>query len=92
MPVNQAAVRRDEKADPSGTVWRKWNCVMASNKTAPSIGKAVADLWRSVTTDLFGGYQPERHYMRGPGPKWHAKHARPAVSEPDLGGMANASA
>ena len=19
-------------------------------------------------------YQPERHYMRGPGPKWHAKH------------------
>ena len=20
------------------------------------------------------GYKPERHYMRGPGPKWHAKH------------------
>jgi len=20
------------------------------------------------------GYQPERHYMRGPGPKWRAKH------------------
>ena len=20
-------------------------------------------------------YRPERHYMRGPGPKWHAKHA-----------------
>lgn len=19
-------------------------------------------------------YRPERHYMRGPGPKWHAKH------------------
>lgn len=19
-------------------------------------------------------YKPERHYMRGPGPKWHAKH------------------
>ena len=19
-------------------------------------------------------YHPERHYMRGPGPKWHAKH------------------
>jgi hypothetical protein len=19
-------------------------------------------------------YQPERHYMRGPGPQWHAKH------------------
>ncbi|ODR96841.1 hypothetical protein AUC70_13700 [Methyloceanibacter stevinii] len=20
-------------------------------------------------------YKPERHYMRGPGPKWHAKHS-----------------
>ena len=20
-------------------------------------------------------YRPERHYMRGPGPKWRAKHA-----------------
>jgi hypothetical protein len=20
-------------------------------------------------------YRPELHYMRGPGPKWHAKHA-----------------
>ncbi len=19
-------------------------------------------------------YRPEKHYMRGPGPKWHAKH------------------
>jgi hypothetical protein len=23
---------------------------------------------------MFGGYRPERHYMRGPGPKWHALH------------------
>lgn len=22
----------------------------------------------------FEHYRPERHYMRGPGPKWHAKH------------------
>jgi hypothetical protein len=21
-------------------------------------------------------YRPELHYMRGPGPKWHAKHNR----------------
>ena len=25
---------------------------------------------------LFDGYRPELHYMRGPGPKWHAKHDR----------------
>ena len=24
---------------------------------------------------LFEPYRPELHYMRGPGPKWHAKHA-----------------
>ena len=23
---------------------------------------------------IFDPYRPERHYMRGPGPKWHAKH------------------
>ena len=64
---------------------------MASKRKTPSIGKAVADLWRTVTSDLFNEYRPEQHYMRGPGPKWRAKHAS-VVSEPDLGGMANASA
>jgi hypothetical protein len=52
---------------------------MGSKNRTPSIGKAVADLWRTVTTDLFGGYRPERHYMRGPGPKWRAKHG---IAEP----------
>lgn len=23
---------------------------------------------------LLHPYHPERHYMRGPGPRWHAKH------------------
>ena len=23
---------------------------------------------------LFASYRPEKHYMRGPGPKWHEKH------------------
>jgi len=32
---------------------------------------------------LFDPYRPELHYMRGPGPKWHAKHAKPAVTAPD---------
>ena len=66
---------------------------MASKSKNPSIGKAVADLWYSVTTDLFGTYHPERHYMRGPGPKWRAKHARTTiVAEPDLGGFVKVSA
>jgi len=66
---------------------------MARTTKIPSIGRAVADLWHTVTTDLFGTYRPERHYMRGPGPKWRAKHAKIAVmAEPDLGGMAKVSA
>jgi hypothetical protein len=27
-----------------------------------------------IFTNAFTGYRPELHYMRGPGPKWHAKH------------------
>ena len=35
---------------------------------------ALGSLWRGLMRDLFAGYRPERHYMRGPGPKWLAKH------------------
>jgi hypothetical protein len=46
-----------------------------------------------VSTELFGTYHPEQHYMRGPGPKWRAKHARKTiVSEPGLGGMTKIAA
>ena len=66
---------------------------MGSKNRTPSIGKAVADLWRSLSSELFGTYHPEQHYMRGPGPKWRAKHGRNSVvAEPDLGGMANIAA
>ena len=29
---------------------------------------------------LFNSYRPELHYMRGPGPKWHAKRSGSATS------------
>jgi hypothetical protein len=28
----------------------------------------------TLARDLFDPYRPEQHYMRGPGPKWHAKN------------------
>jgi hypothetical protein len=31
-------------------------------------------LWRRLSDAARRGYHPERHYMRGPGPAWHAKH------------------
>lgn len=56
---------------------------MASkNRSAPLLGKALAALWTSLVCDMFNAYRPERHYMRGPGPKWHAKHARHPAEEP----------
>lgn len=39
----------------------------------------LAELFRDVAKALFDPYRPELHYMRGPGPKWHAKHDRPRV-------------
>jgi len=36
---------------------------------------ATARRWHRLTTSLFDPYRPELHYMRGPGPKWRAKHA-----------------
>jgi len=31
--------------------------------------------WRGFASAAFNPYRPELHYMRGPGPAWHAKHA-----------------
>jgi len=35
---------------------------------------AIADALQNLAKALFDPYRPERHYMRGPGPRWHAKH------------------
>ena len=62
-------------------------------RKAPSIATAgflteIADLFRNLTRALADPYRPELHYMRGPGPKWHAKHATAAASSAaSLGAM-----
>lgn len=35
------------------------------------------ELIRRRLTAVFASYRPELHYMRGRGPKWREKHARP---------------
>ena len=55
-------------------------------RKAPSIATAgflteIADLFRNLTRALADPYRPELHYMRGPGPKWHAKHDPRRASE-----------
>jgi hypothetical protein len=36
--------------------------------------RVVRELCR-IDGEGSGSYRPDLHYMRGPGPKWHAKHA-----------------
>jgi hypothetical protein len=40
------------------------------------VGRTLASLWHQMTRDALGHYHPERHYMRGPGPAWRAKHGQ----------------
>jgi hypothetical protein len=44
----------------------------------------VAGALRAVVNGLFDPYRPELHYMRGPGPRWRARHAFDGAS-PDRG-------
>jgi hypothetical protein len=41
---------------------------------APKFLAGLANLVHGLVRDLVDPYRPELHYMRGPGPKWHAKH------------------
>jgi hypothetical protein len=50
-----------------------------TSKQGPRFAAALAVLWRSILRDAFDSYRPELHYMRGPGPKWRAKHG---IAEP----------
>ena len=34
----------------------------------------IATRWQKLIALARNAYRPELHYMRGPGPKWHAKH------------------
>jgi hypothetical protein len=43
--------------------------------------RSVAATWCRVTARIFDSYRPERHYMRGPGPKWHAARRRAEARE-----------
>jgi hypothetical protein len=51
----------------------------AADPMVVDLREALKDLARS----LFDPYRPELHYMRGPGPKWHAKHDRAPLDSYD---------
>jgi len=48
-------------------------------RRASGLARAVRDLRKNLKS-LRDPYRPELHYMRGPGPKWHEKHAGESAS------------
>jgi len=63
--------------------------MFTARRKAPGLIADIADLARTLARTVFDPYRPELHYMRGPGPKWHAKHdhapaAFPGVAIPAL--------
>jgi len=44
--------------------------------SSPTKFPKIARLWRKLHSGAFDHYRPERHYMRGPGPKWRERHGR----------------
>ena len=51
----------------------------AARPRRPSVRGTSLDLLWAMVRELFDPYRPERHYMRGPGPKWRAKHESVSV-------------
>jgi hypothetical protein len=62
----------------------------SANYKTPLVSAAIRSLWRSFKRDLFDTYRPELHYMRGPGPRWRAKHAS-RLQPPAMTGFVDAS-
>jgi hypothetical protein len=55
----------------------------AAQRETPRLSDDLADFLRTLARSMLDSYRPELHYMRGPGPKWHAKHASAAQTLED---------
>jgi hypothetical protein len=44
-----------------------------SRRTAEAVSDFASVIWNLIN-DIRDSYRPELHYMRGPGPKWRARH------------------
>ena len=56
----------------------------------PRLTPDLTDLVHGLVKSLIDPYRPELHYMRGPGPKWRAKHERAPRATADAAVLAPA--
>jgi len=75
---NRLSITRQESVT---TRLRKMIAALAGRSGAPGLLGDFPHPFRI----LFDPYRPELHYMRGPGPKWHAKHDRPTQKATAVG-------
>ncbi len=49
---------------------------LSGAKPAAGLVATIIAMLRGIRRDLSDRYRPERHYMRGPGPRWRARQAQ----------------
>lgn len=76
---NTESPLRDRRRPSIKAVERK-----PSSAATYCLTKDLADAIRTLMQ--FESYRPELHYMRGPGPKWHAKRDH-AFASSGIGGL-----
>jgi hypothetical protein len=47
----------------------------SATSSSATVIHIVVRRWQEHMARLLDPYRPERHYMRGPGPKWREKHS-----------------
>ena len=52
----------------------RWSAMTSFARKSVEILSDLANVAHNLVLDVRDSYRPELHYMRGPGPKWRAKH------------------
>jgi hypothetical protein len=67
------SIVRPRATAPASARWSAMSGLV--RKTAETVSDS-ASIVHNLVMDIRDSYRPEPHYMRGPGPKWRAKHQR----------------
>jgi hypothetical protein len=52
----------------------RWSAISGFARKAAETASDFTGVVLNLVLDIRDSYRPEVHYMRGPGPKWRAKH------------------
>ena len=61
----------------------RWSAISDFARKTAEMVSDFASIVRNLVMDVRDSYRPELHYMRGPGPKWRARHRVEARLEQD---------